>query len=58
MDLVDKAKKIINRKKSNYPAGSIEQIFAYNDIMEKGELGVVPVFIKPEPETKKVKSIN
>ena len=58
MDLVDKAKKIINRKKSNFPAGSVEQIFVYHDKMGRDESGGVPVFIKPEPETKKVKSIN
>ena len=58
MDLVDKAKEITTRKKSDFPAGSVEQIFVYHDKMERDESGGVPVFIKPEPETKKVKSIN
>lgn len=58
MDLVDKAKNIINKKKSDYPAGSVNNVFVYNDMMEKGESGMKPVFIKPEPENRKVKSIN
>jgi hypothetical protein len=58
MDLVDKSKKIINKKKSDYPAGSVNNIFVYNDMMEKGESGIRPVFIKLEPENRKVKSIN
>ena len=58
MDLVDKAKNIINKKKSDYPAGSVNNVFVYNDMMEKGESGMQPDFIKPEPENRKVKSIN
>tara|TARA_Y100000591_G_scaffold332474_1_gene369942 strand:+ start:2710 stop:2886 length:177 start_codon:yes stop_codon:yes gene_type:complete len=58
MDLVDKAKKIINKKKSDYPAGSVNNIFVYHDMMEKDASGMKPVFIKPEPENRKVKSIN
>ena len=54
MDLVDKAKNIINKKKSDFPAGSVNNVFVYNDMIEKGEYGMKPVFIKPEPENKKV----
>ena len=57
LERVDLIKKnIIN---SNYPPGSVEKVFEYNEKCGLNEYGSRPVIIKPEPEErKKKKSIN
>lgn len=40
---------------SNYPAGSIERIFEYNERCKKNKDGTIPQIIKLSPEEKKKK---
>lgn len=61
LDLITRFEILKKKDRNNYPfvAGSVSNVFIYNERSAKHECGDLPVFVAPEVIEKKVKkSIN
>jgi len=59
MDLVEQSNRLLKKKKSKLQPGYVDKLFEVHENNAKDEQNILPVFIKPTVEEKKIKkSIN
>ncbi len=55
MYLLELQERVMKKKRPKFKAGSVENIYLYNEVCMRDKSGQLPIIIKPDPEERKKK---
>tara|TARA_Y100000389_G_scaffold119941_1_gene117100 strand:+ start:1999 stop:2172 length:174 start_codon:yes stop_codon:yes gene_type:complete len=57
MNLLQLHERVMKKKRHKFQAGSVENVYQYNEICMRDKSGQLPTFIKVDPDEKKKRKL-